>query len=153
MKKMVNLFFDNASAIDEVPSEDQFSEWINLAAAQAEAQGEINLRLVDAAEIQALNQQFRHHDKPTNVLSFPFEPFPGITYPEKMIGDLAMCPEVIAAEAKQQNKNPDAHWAHMCIHGVLHLLGYDHQTETDAKKMEQLEIKLLQQLNYENPYE
>lgn len=153
MKKMVNLFVDNASGELDVPSQKEFAQWVTLAAAQKNQQGSINLRLVDKTEIQALNKQFRQQDKPTNVLSFPFEPFEGIEVIEKIIGDIALCPEVIAEEAKEQHKELVAHWAHMSLHSVLHLLGYDHQNEVDAKTMEQLEINLLHQLGYENPYE
>ena len=153
MKKMVNVYVDNASTISDVPTDEQFHTWASLAAAQHNRQGDINLRLVNSAEIQALNQQFRHKDKPTNVLSFPFEPFDNIEVEQLIIGDIALCPAIILQEAKEQNKTSLAHWAHMCIHSVLHLLGYDHIQDTEAHEMEQLEITLLQQLGYENPYE
>lgn len=150
---MINLIVENASSIEAIPSPEQFELWIHLATESQQAVGEINLRIVDPQESQQLNCTYRGKDKPTNVLSFPFEPFPGITVESPMLGDLAICASVVQAEATSQHKDITAHWAHLCIHGVLHLLGFDHQVDTDAHAMESLEIKLLAQLGYPNPYE
>jgi probable rRNA maturation factor len=117
----------------------------------AAAAVEISVRLADDAEVQALNRDFRGQDKPTNVLSFPFEAPPGVEIP--LLGDIIICSEVVAREAAEQDKPLQAHWAHMVIHGTLHLLGYDHIDEAEAEQMEGLEIALLGGLGFANPYE
>jgi probable rRNA maturation factor len=109
------------------------------------------IRIVDEAESQSLDRQFRGVDKPTNVLSFPFEAPPPVR--SKHIGDLVICAPVVEREAAEQGKPLEAHWAHMVVHGVLHLLGYDHQTDADAETMEGLEIAILGRLGFPNPYE
>ena len=109
------------------------------------------IRIVDEPESQALNRQYRGIDKPTNVLSFPFEAPPHV--PSRHIGDLVICAPVVEREAAEQGKPLEAHWAHMVVHGVLHLLGYDHQTDADAETMEGLEIAILGRLGFPNPYE
>ncbi|HLV78202.1 MAG TPA: rRNA maturation RNase YbeY, partial [Marinobacter sp.] len=95
--------------------------------------------------------QYRGKDKPTNVLSFPFEAPAGITMP--LAGDLVICAPVVALEAQQQRKQPVAHWAHMVVHGMLHLQGYDHIEDDDAEAMEALEVRLLSELGFANPYQ
>jgi probable rRNA maturation factor len=112
---------------------------------------ELTIRLVTPEESAQLNGQYRQKHKPTNVLSFPFEAPPEIELP--LLGDLVICASVVANEAKEQNKTLEAHWAHMVTHGCLHLLGYDHINETDAQEMESLEISLLAQLGYDDPYQ
>jgi probable rRNA maturation factor len=112
----------------------------------------VTIRLVDKAEMQALNLAFRGKDKPTNVLSFPFEMPQEIDLPERMLGDILICPAVLMEEAIDQKKSYDHHVAHMVIHGVLHLLGYDHMNDSEAEIMESLEIERLKQLNIQNPY-
>ena len=107
--------------------------------------------MVNIDESQQLNKQYRHKDKPTNVLSFPFEVPEGIEL--NLLGDLVVCAPVIQQEATEQGKVLFDHWAHMIIHGCLHLLGYDHINDTDADEMEALEIKILAQLSINNPYE
>ena len=109
------------------------------------------VRIVDEAESQALNKQYRGIDKPTNVLSFPFEAPPQV--PSDHIGDLVICAPVVEREAVEQGKSLEAHWAHMVVHGVLHLLGYDHATDEEAETMEWLEIAILGGLGFPNPYE
>lgn len=111
---------------------------------------EITLRIVDAPEGQALNRQFRNKDYPTNVLSFPYDDIPGA--PPLFMGDLVLCAPVIRQEALDQGKMQNAHWAHMVIHGCLHLLGYDHIDPQPAQIMETLEIALLNRLGFPNPY-
>jgi probable rRNA maturation factor len=102
------------------------------------------------AEIQALNKQYRYMDKATNVLSFPMQS------PEEidiiLLGDIVLCAGIIKQEASQQSKSEESHWAHMVVHSVLHLQGYDHENDDDAEVMEKLEIKILQQLGFKNPY-
>lgn len=111
---------------------------------------ELTVRIVDTEESQQLNKQYRQKDKPTNVLSFPFQNPPGITLP--LLGDLVICKEVVENEAIEQNKNLTAHWAHMLIHGTLHLLGYDHIIEQEAIDMEAMETALLMKLGFADPY-
>jgi probable rRNA maturation factor len=150
---MINLIIENASGIKDIPTDEQLSSWITLAAKSQQAIGEISLRIVDAEESQQLNRDYRGKDKPTNVLSFPFEAFEGIAMDVALLGDLAICANVVQTEALEQHKDSTAHWAHLCIHGVLHLLGFDHQTDAEAHAMENVEIELLEQLGYPNPYE
>jgi len=117
---------------------------------------EISIRVVDEAESQALNLQYRGMDRPTNVLSFPLDlPDVGV-WPEGTpvpLGDLVICAPVVAREAGEQGKDLAAHWTHMLVHGMLHLLGYDHETEIQAETMESLEIRILQTQDVKNPYE
>jgi probable rRNA maturation factor len=111
---------------------------------------EASLRVVDEGEMQALNRDYRGKDVPTNVLSFPME-LPadlGIA----LLGDLALCAEVIEREAGEQHKTLDAHWAHMIVHGMLHLQGYDHVDDEQAAGMEALETRILHQLGFADPY-
>lgn len=112
------------------------------------------IRVVGAAESRRLNATWRGKDKPTNVLSFPSgAPAPGQGSKEPFpLGDLVICAPVVAREAREQGKTPQAHWAHMIVHGVLHLLGYDHEIDRDADIMEAREAKLLATLGYPNPY-
>ncbi|SFR42654.1 probable rRNA maturation factor [Marinobacter gudaonensis] len=133
-----------------VPREERVRDWAQLAW-QGEDPSEVTIRIVGSEESQALNHQYRGKDYPTNVLSFPFEAPPGITVP--LAGDLVICAPVVENEAREQHKTLEAHWAHMVIHGMLHLQGYDHIDDTDAEVMEALEIRLLAQLGYGNPYE
>ena len=149
---MSELAVDIQRAIkaDDLPGDDQLIRWARAGWQQAH-DSEVTLRLVDEAESQALNHQYRGKDKPTNVLSFPFEAPAGITVP--LAGDLVICAPVVAREAAEQDKASEAHWAHMVIHGLLHLQGYDHVEDSDAEVMEALEIRLLAELGYSNPYE
>jgi len=112
---------------------------------------ELTIRLVNIDESQQLNHQYRHKNKPTNVLSFPFEVPDGIKL--NLLGDLIICTSVVEQEAKEQNKVLFDHWAHMVIHGCLHLLGYDHINDDDAQEMENLEVSILAGLAIKNPYE
>jgi probable rRNA maturation factor len=114
-------------------------------------ESELLIRIVDKDEIQTLNKTYRHQDKPTNVLSFESD-LP-VEIDEAILGDVVICTEVVAEEAKAQNKTFDEHLTHMAIHGTLHLLGYDHIESEDAKQMENLEIKILEKIKIANPYE
>ncbi|XKH01436.1 rRNA maturation RNase YbeY [Marinobacter nauticus] len=135
---------------DGVPGEEQFQAWGQLAWLGDEP-SEVTVRIVDEAESRALNHQYRGKDKPTNVLSFPFEAPAGITVP--LAGDLVICAPVVEKEAREQHKEPVAHWAHMVVHGMLHLQGYDHIEDEEAEVMEALEVRLLAQLGFGNPYQ
>lgn len=113
-------------------------------------QPELTIRLVETEESQQLNFEYRGKDKPTNVLSFPFEVPAGI--PLQLLGDLIICAPVVQQEAEQQNKTPEAHWAHMVVHGCLHLLGYDHIKDEEAEIMENLEREVMTTLGFSDPY-
>lgn len=115
--------------------------------------GELTLRIVELAESRELNLRYRGIDRPTNVLSFPFESPPGLPEAEPYLGDLVVCAEVVRREAAAQGKPLGAHWAHMMVHGVLHLRGYDHITEAEAGHMEDLERRILAGLGFVDPYQ
>jgi probable rRNA maturation factor len=132
------------------PTDAEFQCWVNAALAHTKSLFELTIRLVDNDEIQQLNLQYRHKDKPTNVLSFPFEVPDGIEL--NLLGDIIIAIEVVEKEAIEQNKNLKDHWAHMVIHGCLHLLGYDHINNDEAEEMETLEIEILKGLSITNPY-
>jgi len=112
--------------------------------------GDVCVRVVDQAESRQLNERYRHKDSPTNVLSFPAE----VDLPSghHIWGDIVICAPVVHAEAADQGKPPEAHFAHMVVHGVLHLLGYDHQSGTDAEQMESLEKDILGRIGFGDPY-
>lgn len=146
---MVNVDLQNDDEIDPLPSIDQFQQWVESALLQSFACLEQTIRIVTEAESQALNKQFRGKDIPTNVLSFPSDD----DYLEyDCLGDLVICVPVVESEALKQNKSCDAHWAHMVIHGMLHLQGLDHQNDQEAHEMESIEIKILSTLGYASPY-
>ncbi|MFC4259538.1 rRNA maturation RNase YbeY [Marinobacter lacisalsi] len=149
---MSQLIVDIQRATDagDLPTDDQLVRWAQ-AGWQQTHDSEVTLRLVDDTESRSLNHQYRGKDRPTNVLSFPFEAPAGITVP--LAGDLVVCAPVVAREATEQNKTTEAHWAHMVIHGLLHLQGYDHIEDDEAEVMEALETRLLAKLGYGNPYE
>ncbi len=144
------LEFQIASESADYPQQHQFQSWVDEALAGNRQDTEIVIRLVDEAESAELNQQYRHKSGPTNILSFPFESPEGMEF--DLLGDLVICTPLIHAEALQQNKKIEHHWAHITIHGVLHLLGYDHIEDHDAEQMESLEIEILSRLNIANPY-
>jgi probable rRNA maturation factor len=135
-----------------VPASASFRRWIEAAlkGAKRRKATEVSVRIVDTEEGQALNLQYRGRDYATNVLSFPVELPPGVDLP--LIGDLVICAPVVAREAAEQGKKPADHWAHLTIHGTLHLLGYDHIDEAEAEAMEALETKVLAGLGIADPY-
>lgn len=135
---------------ESLPSESELTLWFTETVKAFRQQAEVTIRLVDEEESQALNRDYRHKDKPTNVLSFPFEVPKGIEL--DLLGDLVICRQVVEREAKEQNKDLSAHWAHMVVHGSLHLLGYDHIQDEEAQEMESLEITIMQSLGFINPY-
>lgn len=112
---------------------------------------EITVRIVDKDESQQLNHEYRGKDKPTNVLSFPFESPPGIDM--NLLGDLVICADIVSEEAQQQNKSALHHWYHMLVHGSLHLMGFDHLEDHDADHMEALEIAILAKIGVDDPYQ
>ena len=136
----------------QIPAVEKIEHWISVALHSDElADAEVSVYIVDEAESQELNFQYRGKDKPTNVLSFPAEIPEEVGIP--LLGDLVVCAPVVAREALEQGKTLDAHWAHMVIHGTLHLLGYDHIDDDEADVMEALETRLVTQLAYPAPYQ
>jgi len=147
------LHIQNCSGIKNVPTLTEFKRWISTTLRILKAMNrktELTLRLVTEKESQQLNRQFRGKNKPTNVLSFPATT---TEHTSDYLGDLAICVAVVKVEARSQHKTIKSHFAHMIVHGTLHLLGYDHQHKTEASKMEKLEIEILTKLSFENPYE
>jgi len=144
------LDLQQASTATDLPTEAELQRVLDAAVAPFQADAEVTIRIVDEAESQQLNFDYREKDKPTNVLSFPFQCPPGIELP--LLGDLVICAQVVAREAAEQGKTLQAHWAHMVVHGSLHLLGFDHINEDDAEEMEAEEIQILHDLGFANPY-
>jgi probable rRNA maturation factor len=147
---MIDLDLQIAHEFDNLPTFEQFEQWANKALASLKPDAELTIRISDASESQQLNHEYRGKNKPTNVLSFPFEAPPGIELP--LIGDLIICPEVVLQESIEQEKGFHDHFAHMVIHGCLHLMGYDHIDSEEALEMESLEKQLLADLNIDDPY-
>ncbi len=135
-----------------VPAAASFRRWVEAAlrGARRRKPTELAIRIVDTDEGRALNRDYRGKDYATNVLSFPAELPPGLALP--LIGDLAICAPVVAREAAEQGKPPRDHWAHLTVHGVLHLLGHDHIEEAQAEAMEALETRILAGLGIPDPY-
>ncbi len=152
--------------LEFIPDQQDFEKWAGVALSKQNNDSELTIRIVSEEEISELNQTYRAKSGPTNVLSFPFE-MPDFGFDEELgesqldefekmdiplLGDLVICAAVVNREALEQKKPFDAHWAHMVIHGVLHLLGYDHIQKIEAEAMETLEITLLSELGYSTPY-
>jgi probable rRNA maturation factor len=146
--KRLNLSVQYACNKDGLPLRPQVFRWARAALnVDGMRGGQITIRFVDAKEGQTLNRDYRHKDYATNVLSFPYEQEPVVC------GDLVICPEVVAREALAQGKTSEAHYAHLIVHGLLHLQGYDHETnEEDANLMEQRERSILSALGFSDPY-
>lgn len=146
-------FFLEISTVETTPAEGLFRQWIWHALKDYYPRAEINLLIADEEEAKAYNEQYRGKNTATNVLSFALNEGEEFLPNDNILrGDLVLCPQIIAKEALEQNKSLTAHYAHLTIHGVLHLIGFDHIDENDAVEMETLEIKLLHQLGYNNPY-
>lgn len=137
-----------ASFEEGIPPAVQLTQWAQSVLAYFDKDHNLVIRIVDAEESARFNKTYRHRTGPTNVLSFPFEVPQQV--PINMLGDLMICAPVVFDEAQQQHKFSEAHFAHMVVHGILHLLGYDHVDE--ACEMENLEIKILADMGYSNPY-
>jgi len=139
-----------ATASADLPAESDFICWAQAAADDSAPASGLVIRVVDAEESRELNSRYRDKDAPTNVLSFPFEVPPGVDM--RYLGDLVICAAVVEREAAEQGKLPAHHWAHMVVHGVLHLRGYDHIDESGAQQMEALEKNILARLGIDDPY-
>ena len=148
----MSVTLDVQYEVEATPDEEDIRRWVEavLAAEKNTAEVELTVRIVGVDEITDLNRRYRHKTGPTNILSFPFEAPPGVEL--NLLGDLVIAAPVVVSEARQQNKTQEAHWAHMVVHGTLHLLGYDHQAAAEAEDMEAREIRILQSMGYTNPY-
>ncbi|MCP3850293.1 MAG: rRNA maturation RNase YbeY [Gammaproteobacteria bacterium] len=173
MNQKFNLYLDLQMAPDleeasfqTIPKQEQMELWVRKAlsfvgqqSGRQEKEYELTIRVVSKSEIQSLNQTYRHKNKPTNVLSFPYESFsfdeseiPVEVLQPPLLGDLVICHDIVVEEAQKQDKTIEAHWTHMIVHGILHLKGYDHIDDSEADIMEGMEIKILDTLHLENPY-
>ncbi len=145
----IELDLQRAVTLENLPSDTEFESWV-AAALHGRAPAELTIRLVGREESRALNRDYRGKDRPTNVLSFPAELPPGIELP--LLGDIVICAPLVEEEARAQGKPARHHWAHLTVHGVLHLLGHDHVEEAEAEAMEALEARLLGELGIPDPY-
>jgi probable rRNA maturation factor len=135
----------------DIPDDERLSAWVGAALKGRVGPCELTVRLVDEPESAALNRAYRGKDSPTNVLSFPLDmpPETGIPY----LGDLVICTPVVRREAAEQGKSLESHYAHMLVHGILHLLGYDHHSPREAREMEALEAAVMTRIGFSNPYD
>lgn len=147
---MSRIDLQNDDVLPGVPGMAEFESWVDAALQNQWPDLEQTIRIVDRSESQSLNHQFRGIDKPTNVLSFPVDPDEHLPY--DYLGDLVICQPIVVEEAQQQDKAEQAHWAHLVVHGMLHLQGFDHVDNKDADKMETLEAEILSTLGFANPY-
>jgi len=147
---MIDIELQRLCHVDNEPSLDQFKLWVEAVLGDQSNDIELVIRVVDEPESAALNEQYRHKSGPTNILSFPVELPVGFETP--LLGDLVICAPVVVREAGEQKKLVNDHWAHIVIHGVLHLLGFDHIEDQQAERMEAEEIAVLQKLSINNPY-
>jgi len=151
---VLRVFVDDVSAFAPIPGTRRIEAWLaQLFGAELDA--ELSIRIVGEAESRALNRHYRGRDAATNVLSFAGNDAPADSQADvpKLLGDIVICAPIVAREAVEQGKPLDAHWAHLAIHGVLHLLGYDHEDAADALVMQRREAELLGSLGYADPYE
>ena len=162
MRDVIEIGFESVSVSKNLPDEAQIRQWLEAALKGKLEAAEVGFRIVDEDESAELNQTYRNKSGSTNVLSFPFE-MPELPegfgidesdqIPANLLGDLVICAPVVAREAAEQGKPEMAHWAHMTVHGVLHLLGYDHLQAAEAAEMEALERQILAELGISDPYE
>lgn len=150
MAGMLRVTLQTATQTKALPSDADFERWIGAALAGRRESAELTVRIVDEDEGARLNHRYRHKDYPTNVLSFPAQLPAGVE--SALLGDLVICAPLVMREAAEQGKPAQAHWAHLTIHGTLHLLGYDHESASQAEEMESLETALLAALGYPDPY-
>ena len=147
----INIEIQRVCSLKSIPSDEKFQLWSEAVLKERITTTELNIRIVEEHEIAELNKRYRGKNKSTNVLSFPFD---AVTPdPMPILGDLVICAPLVAREAQEQSKEIESHWAHLVVHGILHLLGYDHETVDDTKIMETLESEILTKMNYPAPYE
>ena len=147
----VSVDIEDVSDTADVPAAEQFQRWAEAAFAGRRDAAELSIRVVGESEGAELNARYRGKDYATNVLSFPAELPPGVPLPA--VGDLVICAPVVAREADAQGKPVLAHWAHLTVHGCLHLIGYDHEDDSQAAVMEPLETAILAGLGFPDPYQ
>lgn len=148
----LSIIIQNASDHPELPTEEEFREWVGAVFA-GRGRGEVGVRIVGEDEARALNRRYRSRDYATNVLAFPGEDEFGIAGAEAPIGDIVICAAVVTHEAREQGRELRAYWAHITIHGALHLDGFDHETDEQAAAMESKEARILEFLGFRNPWE
>jgi probable rRNA maturation factor len=146
----IQVDVEDVSGTPGVPAASELVRWAEAALVGRRAEAELSIRIVGEAESAELNDTYRHRSGPTNVLSFAAELPPGV--PVAALGDLVICAPVVAREAAAQDKAPEAHWAHMVVHGCLHLMGFDHVDDSQAAEMEPLETAILAGLGFPDPY-
>jgi probable rRNA maturation factor len=150
---MYQITVQRATRKGFAPTTAQLRQWATQALKQKTTTAEITIRIVTEKEMTVLNATYRQKNKSTNVLSFPFDMPHDVKMDIPLLGDIVICTDVVNQEALDQNKPAEAHWAHMIVHGVLHLLGYDHEIEADALTMEAEEIQILKSLGFNDPYQ
>lgn len=147
----MNINLDVQREVDALPNNEELLKWVSETLVfEKYSDTELTIRFVDEKESAELNEQYRHKSGSTNILSFPFKAPAEVEL--DLLGDLVICTDVVKKQAVEQKKNELAHWAHMVVHGTLHLLGYDHLTDAEANIMEDKEIQILSQLGYTDPY-
>ena len=134
----------------KTPTAAEIKTWVKSTLKGFRKNSELTVRIVDKEEATELNERWRNTSGPTNVLSFPYDENTGPA--QELLGDIVICAPIVEQEAARQKKKLNAHWAHMVVHGTLHLLGFDHVEEQDAEKMEAMEISILGKLGFSNPY-
>lgn len=149
---MYRVDIQQTIAKELMPSSSQLKKWAKKTLQEKIPSAELTIRVVDEAEISELNSTYRHKNYATNVLSFPSDLPPEMNDGIPLLGDIVICAAVVNQEALSQHKTPDAHWAHMIVHGTLHLLGFDHEDAHEADLMEAEEITILAALGFPNPY-
>ena len=145
----LTIDLQNDAGLEGVPGEQRFHAWVEAALRREYVALEQTIRVVDESEGRELNQRYRGKDAPTNVLAFAYE---GAELGYNCLGDLVICAPLVAAEAAEQGKPVEAHWAHLVVHGMLHLQGFDHRDDREAARMEDIEAQILGILGYTNPY-
>ena len=147
----VQLNVQNVSASKHVPGSAQLLQWAEAALSEFDEDVvELGVRIVDEDESAELNSRYRKKQGATNVLSFSYEDPPGAS--SNILGDLVICAPIVQQEAREQNMSPEAHWAHIVVHGIMHLCGYDHEQDNDAEVMQDKEAQFLKTLGYPDPY-
>lgn len=157
MSAVVSVDIQVASTVDNVPSASVIQSWVQEVINELSVAGEceISIRIVDEEEGRELNNQYRDKDSATNVLSFPADDATIVNLPPdlpQLLGDIVICGPVVEREATDQHKAIESHWAHLLVHGTLHLLGHDHENDADAEEMEAIEIRILGRRGVANPY-
>lgn len=150
---MYKIMVQRATRKAITPASTQLRLWAKAALREQIKAAELTIRIVSTQEMTTLNSTYRQKAGPTNVLSFPFDAPPEMEDEIRLLGDIVICADVVNLEAIEQGKTHAAHWAHMIVHGTLHLLGYDHEQETDAIIMEAQEVEILHSLGFSDPYQ